>query len=51
MIEGDTGRETTVDTYQKYQEMFEAAFNMLSQMKQRYQLNKGHDDMAIPAVE
>ena len=51
MIEGYIRRETTVDTYQEYQEIVEAAFNMLSQMKQRYQLNKGHENMAIPAVE
>ena len=33
----------TVYTYQKYQEKVEAAANMLCQLKQRDQLNKGHD--------
>ena len=41
----------TVDTDQKYQEKFEAAANMIYQMKQRDQLNKGHGDMPIPDVE
>ena len=41
----------TVDRDQKYQEKGEAAVNMLCQLKQRYQLNKGHDKIAIPAAE
>ena len=41
----------TVDTYQKYQENVEAASNMLCQMKQRYQIVKGGDEIAIPSME
>ena len=41
----------TVDTDQKYHEKVEAAANMLFRLKQRYQLNKGHGEMAITAVE
>ena len=41
----------TVDTDQKYQENVEAASNMLCQLKQIYQLNKGHEEMAIPDLE
>ena len=51
MIEGDIRRETTVDTDQKYQEKVEAAVNMLCQLKQRDRINKGHEEMDIPAVE
>ena len=51
MIEGDIRREMTVDTDQKYQEKVEAATKVLCELKQIYQLNKGHDDMAIPYVE
>ena len=40
-----------MDTGQKYQEKVEAAANMLCQLKQRDQLNKGHEDMDVPAVE
>ena len=40
-----------VDTDQKYQENVGADANMFFQLKQRYQLNKGHEDMAIPYVE
>ena len=41
----------TVDTYQKYQEKVEAAASMLCQLKQIYQLNTGHEYMAIPSVK
>ena len=41
----------TVDTYQKYQERFEASANILYQLKQRDQPNKGHGDTDISAVE
>ena len=41
----------TVDTNQQYQEKVESAANMLCQLKQRDQPNKGHDEMSIPAVE
>ena len=41
----------TVDTDQKYQEKFEADYNMLFQMKQMDNLNKGHNNMYIPDVE
>ena len=41
----------TVDIYQKYQEKVEAAANMLCQMKQKYNLNKGHEEMTITYVE
>ena len=51
MIEGDIRIETTVDTYQNYQEKVEAAANMLGKMEQRDKFNKGHDEMAIPYVE
>ena len=51
MIDGYIRREMTVDTDQKYQEKFEADYNMLFQMKQMDNLNKGHDNMYIPAVE
>ena len=51
MIEGYIRRKMTVDTNQKYQEKVETAANMLCQLKQRDQLNKGHGDMDIPAVE
>ena len=43
MIEGDIRREATVDIDQQYQEKVEAAANMLCQLKQRDQPNKGHD--------
>ena len=51
MVEGDIRREMTVDTDQKYQEKVEASSNMNCQLKQRYQINKGHDNMYIPDVE
>ena len=51
LIEGGIIREMTVDTDQKYQEKVEAAVNMICQLKQRYQLNKGHYNIAVPAVE
>ena len=41
----------TVDIDQKQQEEFEAAANIIFQLKQRYQINKNHEKMAIPAVE
>ena len=41
----------TVDIDQKYQEKVEAAVSMICHLKQRYQLNKGHYKIAIPAVE
>ena len=47
VIKGDIRRDMTVDTDQKHQESFEAAANMLCQMKQRYELNKGHGKMDI----
>ena len=40
----------TVDTDQKYQENFKAADNVPCRLKQRDPLDKGHDEMAIPAV-
>ena len=43
VIEGDIRREMTVYIDKKYQEKVEAAAKMLCQLKQRYQLNKGHD--------
>ena len=51
VIEVNIRRDMTVDIDQKYQEKVEAAAKMLCQLKQRYQLNKGHNEMAIPAVE
>ena len=51
MVEGDTRRDINVDTDQKYQEKVEVDANIICQLKQRYQLNKGHDDMAIPDAE
>ena len=51
MIEGDIRREITVDTDQKYQGKFEEAANMLCQLKKRDQINKIHDNVAIPSVE
>ena len=51
LIEGDIRRDMIVDTYQKYQEKFEVAANMIHQLKKRYQLNKGHEYMDIPDVE
>ena len=41
----------TVDTDQKHQEKIEAASNMICQLKQIYQLNKGHAKMYILSVE
>ena len=41
----------TVDTDKKYREKVEAASNMIFQLKQIDQLNKGHEYMSIPAVE
>ena len=41
----------TVDTDKKYQEKVEAASNMLFQLKQRDNINKGHGDMDIPFME
>ena len=40
-----------MDTDQNYQENFEAAANMLFQLKQRDQINKVNDEMDIPPVE
>ena len=40
----------TLDTDQKYQEKVEATAKIMFQIK-KIQLNKGHDEMAIPAVE
>ena len=51
MIEVDVRIEMTVDTDQKYQEKVEAAANIIFQLKQIYQLKKGHYDMDIPSVE
>ena len=42
MIEGDIRREMDVDAGQKYQEKVEASDNIIFQLKQRDQLNKGH---------
>ena len=41
----------TVDIEQKYQEQVQADDSMICLLKQIYQLNKGHDEMAIPAME
>ena len=51
----------TVDTDQQYQEIVEAASNMICQLRQKYdrlvitinicQINEGHDYLDIPAVE
>ena len=41
----------TVDIDQKYQKKVEAAANMIFHMKQRYHINKGHEEMDIPALE
>ena len=41
----------TVDTDKKYREKVEAASNMIFQLKQLDQLNKGYNEMAIPAVD
>ena len=41
----------TVDIDQKYQENFEAASNIICQLKQKYPINKGHDEMDIPDAE
>ena len=51
VIEEGIRREMTVDTYQKHQEKVEAAANMIFQLKQRDQLNRGHAYMGIPYVE
>ena len=51
MIEVNIRRDITVDTDQKYQEEVGAAAKILCQLKQRYQLNKGHAYIAIPYVE
>ena len=51
MIQGDIRIEINVYTDQKYQEKVEAYANMLLFLKQRDQINKGHDDMDIPAEE
>ena len=51
MVKGYSRREMTVDIDQKQQEEFEAAANIIFQLKQRYQINKNHEKMAIPAVE
>ena len=51
MIERDIRREMIVDTDQKYEEKVESAANMVCQLKQIDQLNKGHAKMNIPAVE
>ena len=40
-----------VDTDQKYPEKVEAAANIICQLKQRDNLNKGHDKMSIQDVE
>ena len=37
--------------YQKYQEKVKSADNMFCKMKQRYQLNKDHEDIDTPDVE
>ena len=47
MIGVDIIREMIVDTDQKYQEKVEGAANMLFQIKQRYHINKVHDEVAI----
>ena len=41
----------TVDIDQKQQEEFEAAANIIFQLKQRYQINKGHDNIDKTYVE
>ena len=51
VIEGDIRKEMTVDTDQKYQEIFEAAVNMIVQLKQSDKLNKGHGKMYIPYLQ
>ena len=51
VIVGDIRRDMTVYTDQRYQEKDEAAANTIFQMKQIDHLNKGHDDMDVPAVE
>ena len=51
VIEGDTRREMTVDTDQKYQEKVEAAAKMICKLKQIYQLDIDHAEMAIPYLE
>ena len=51
MIGVDIIREMIVDTDQKYQEKVEGAANMLFQIKQRYHINKVHDEVAIIVVE
>ena len=51
MIEGGIRRDVTVYKDQKYKEKDEAAANILCQLKQIDQFNKGHDKMDISAVE
>ena len=51
MIGGDTRRERNVDIYLKYQEKVEPAANMLCKLKHRYNLNKGHGEMATLDVD
>ena len=51
MIDGDIRRDMAVDIDQKHHETFEAAANILCQLKKIYQLNKGHYDMDIQAVK
>ena len=51
VIEGDIRREMTVDTDQNYQWKVEAAAKILCQLKQIYQINKGHDKVAETALE
>ena len=41
----------TMDTDQKYQWNFEPAANMLCELKQRDNVNKGYGKMSIPAAE
>ena len=61
VIEGDIRREITIATDQKHQKTFEAAANMICQLKQRGDrmdvaiiiccLKKGHDELSIPDEE
>ena len=51
VIKEDTRRDITVDTDKKYQEKVETDANVIFQLKQRDQINKGHGNTAIPAMK
>ena len=50
-IERDIRRDMAVYIDNKNQEKVKSADNMFCKMKQRYHLDKGHEDIDIPDVE